>query len=310
MALHRRQRNTMPIKAVGFDWDETLFEIDRGKDFYINSAKYACKKGFEAVGLPADSVAKIKEPIERFVATAHGAVEQKQLMDEAMAILHVEPAKKEAFTKAFKVYYPQYRVSSDFTGKAHLIPGAKETLQFLQKRHIPFFIASNFDQETLRIQVRQALGDMISEKDIQERVLGHIEGQNPKPAPDILQRGFAALGVKPDKHSTFFVGNSVISDMPAAIRCGTMPILFTDKEKAAKASGQEEVEVRNFGLEEPLNSMIRRDSFDITKIQITDKEGSHMHMVPMAHDHVGLKEIFMRYIADFRDPAGQGQVRA
>ena len=155
----------------------------------------------------------------------------------------------------------------------------------------------------------------MSNNDIEKKVLGHVDGNQPKPAPDMVLRGFKSLGITPDRHSTFFVGNSVISDMPAAIRCGTMPILFTDKEMATKAPGQEELEARNFSLEEPLKTLISRRNFDITKVQITEKgtktgeKVTSTHMIPMAQDHAGLKEIFMRYIADFRAPVSQGQAR-
>jgi hypothetical protein len=39
---------------------------------------------------------------------------------------------------------------------------------------------------------------------------------------------------------------------------------------ATKAPGQEELEARNFSLEEPLKTLISRRNFDITKEQITD----------------------------------------
>lgn len=315
MTAPHGQKNKTPIRAVGFDWDETLFAIDRGKDFYTQSVTYGCKKALEAIGRPPETLERFKGLFDVFTAGEKGAKERDALVDDAAAMLALQPTEREKFSAAFHYYYPHYRVSSDFTGKAHLIQGAKETLEFLQDHHIPFFIASNFDQNVLRIQVQQALGDMMSEQDIEEHVLGHVDGNQPKPAPDMVLRGFKSLGITPDRHSTFFVGNSVISDMPAAIRCGTMPILFTDKEMATKAPGQEELEARNFSLEEPLKTLISRRNFDITKVQITEKgtktgeKVTSTHMIPMAQDHAGLKEIFMRYIADFRAPVSQGQAR-
>lgn len=241
------------LHGIGFDWDETLFEIERDAEFYQNMAQYAVSHSFTDLSIVPTEAQKrqIDAAIQAFGAEKnHGSAQQTVLKSAISEALGLDDAKKAAFQDKFNMHYPDYRATPEFlrSGKAHLIEGAKEMLIFLKKNQVPFFIASNSEQASVRAAVKEFLGDVLTDAEINTYVLGAAKvavvsndgdykaGFPKKPDPQMLEHGFALIGAKPTpatRRQIYYIGNSINSDVVTALRAGVNPILFTGIEKAS-----------------------------------------------------------------------------
>lgn len=232
-----------PIRAVGFDWDETLFAIDReSPGYYTTMAEYALR----AMQLPIDWQQDIlcHDHIHHFeTETNHTSADLRRLSD---ALAKTLGADAETFHTAFAEHYIESRTQPEFlrARHAHMLPGALDTLQFLQQHHIPFFIASNSPQSSVRKLVKQLVVDangepLLSDAEINRVVLGTHAGLRRKPEKDMLDEGFSAVGIDAPDTRCFYIGNSIESDVIAAVRAGVRPILFTGVERAVSETPSE-----------------------------------------------------------------------
>jgi len=318
------------LRGVGFDWDETLFDIQRDSEFYYNSAQYAVSHSLADQHITPDETQKqaIEKALKAYGENEnHNQAAQKGLVASISQILKIPAESQEKMQYAFAQHYPDYRATPEFlrSGKAKLIDGAKQLLIFLKSEGVPFFIASNSEQGCVRAAVKEFLGDVLSDEEIKTRVLGtskvavesnsggYLDGFPRKPDPTMLKYGFSSIQANPDPQSRrgiYYVGNSVNSDVVTALRAGVSPILFTGIEKASgeqeeglvvtnnitKPGTAEEVAARMYDK----NGNPRRDAegeimhyrADVVTIDIEQHGSKKKHFVPVAHDHAELQRMF------------------
>ena len=299
------------LRGIGFDWDETLFEIERDAEFYQNMAKYAVSHSFTDLSIaPTEAQNKqIDNAIKAFGAEKnHGSTQQTALKTAICEALVLDDAKKAEFQHKFNMHYPDYRGTPEFleSGKAHLIKGAKEMLLFLKENHIPFFIASNSEQGSVRAAVKKFLVEagkeageagkeadkaVLTDTEINTFVLGaakvpvasndgdYTNGYPKKPNPKMLEDGFKLIDAQPTsatRRQIYYVGNSINSDVVTALRAGVNPILFTGIEKAS-SDPVEGIKVINNaereGTAEEVISRVRNPDGSYAR----DKSGKYIH---------------------------------
>ena len=323
------------LHGIGFDWDETLFEIERDAEFYQNMAQYAVSHSFNDLAItPTEAQQKqIDAAIKVFGAEKnHGSTQQTALKNAISEALGLDGTKKAAFQDKFNMHYPDYRATPEFlrSGKAHLIAGAKEMLIFLKKNQVPFFIASNSEQASVRAAVKEFLGDVLTDAEINTYVLGaakvavvsndgdYKQGFPKKPDPKMLERGFELIGAKPTpatQRQIYYIGNSINSDVVTALRAGVNPILFTGIEKASSDPVSGIKVINNAELEGTAEEVIsrvrnpdgtyKRDEQgkyvhrfdDVISIKIEDEKLKEKHpkdtyYIPVVNEHKDLLRMF------------------
>ncbi len=323
------------LHGIGFDWDETLFDIERDAEFYQNMAQYAVSHSFTDLAItPTEAQQKqIDAAIKVFGAEKnHGSTQQMALKSALSEALGLDDTKKAEFLHKFNMHYPDYRGTPEFlkSGKAHLIAGAKEMLVFLKKNQVPFFIASNSEQASVRAAVKEFLGDVLTDTEINTYVLGaakvpvasndgdYSQGFPKKPDPKMLEHGFALIGAQPTpatQRQIYYIGNSINSDVVTALRAGVNPILFTGIEKASSDPAPGIKVINNAereGTAEEIVSRVRnpdgsykRDEsgkyihqfHDVITVTIEDellqkKTSKNRYSIPVVNEHNDLRRMF------------------
>lgn len=171
----------------------------------------------------------------------HGKNDQDTFCNGVYAICGATAHSLEDFKTQFKKQYDACRSTPEFVKarNGHLLPGALETLLFLKKHDIPFFIASNSPQIAVRNVVRMMLNNpdgtpilaedgtpVLSNAEIDKVVFGDKARLSRKPNAEMLKAGFKAIGVQDNSRGAYYVGNNFKSDVLAALRCECRPILF------------------------------------------------------------------------------------
>lgn len=257
------------MQGIGFDWDETLYAIDRRKPNYY---KAMAKHGLEKCGITiTDEIDKKLEAFDR-QPEHHKAAQTtfaQHIFDTCGQDLSLKdkdgtPMTREKFVERFIHHYDLCRIHPDFLKEreAHLLDGAMDVLLFLRKHQIPFFIASNSPQEIVQSCVAQMIErtqqelhardpekypaeSLFTPEEIMEltskRVFGDKAGLKRKPDTEMLNAGFHSIGVNPKNRGAYYIGNNFQSDILAAIKQNCRPLMFHNEAISSEESSVEKI---------------------------------------------------------------------
>lgn len=181
------------VKDVGTDTPQFINKL------YIGNYNIKAKTIHEADGKEVIAPARIDEkPSDNPTYHAQARV---MIAEEALEVMekHLEKHKVDYATEI-------YRWS--------------ETLKLLREKNIPYAVVSNSSEKSIRRYIKEKMGE---DGKLFDGV--PIFGNSNKPDPTNIFKACGALGVKPSEH-VWFVGDTMRTDIKAAMKAGVHPILF------------------------------------------------------------------------------------
>lgn len=205
----------MPYQAVLIDIDDTLFDF-RASSFDALVATFgAYGVSFDERDMRAYEVYND----ELWRAYERGEVEKAALFVERFRLYFLERGLQLDPAAVNEMYLRQLGFG------AHLMPHAKELLQFLHGRY-KVFVVTNGDTNTQRSRIRlSGVGQYFDEIFISEQ-LGCR-----KPEAAFFDKVFAAVGEE-YRACSLLVGDSLSSDMQGGRNAGIATCFYGDRQKA------------------------------------------------------------------------------
>lgn len=170
----------MNYGAVLFDFDYTLGDA-------TSSIYEGFRYGFERMGYPIPTVTEVQGTVGRLLEDAF-----TDLTGEA------DPEKRKEFYRLFVDH-----VEAIQAGTTVLLPGALDLLRFLRGAGVKLGVVSSKRSSILK-ETLEFLGVL----ELLDYVVGGEQVKAPKPDPEGLERGIAALGA--DRDRVLYCGDTVI----------------------------------------------------------------------------------------------------
>ena len=191
----------MRYQAALFDFDYTLGDATA-------SIYEGFRYGFEQMGYPIPAVETVRGTVGR-------------LLEDAFTDLtgETDPVKRAEFYRLFVSHVEHIQAETTV-----LLPGAEDLLRFLHENGVKLGVVSSKRSAILKETLR-AKGVL----ELFDYVVGGEQVKEPKPHPQGLNEGIAALGV--DKSRVLYCGDTTIDAGTAqnagvdfcAVLCGTTP---------------------------------------------------------------------------------------
>lgn len=179
----------MRYQAALFDFDYTLGDA-------TSSIYEGFRFGFQQMGYPIPTLAEVRGTVGRLLEDAF-----TDLTGEA------DPKKRKEFYRLFIDHVEHIQASTTV-----LLPGALDLLRFLHGKGVKLGVVSS-KRSTILKETLEALGVL----ELMDYVVGGEQVKAPKPDPEGLNDGIAALGV--DKAHVLYCGDTTI-DAGAAQNAG------------------------------------------------------------------------------------------
>ncbi len=206
-------------KAVLFDWDGTIVEA---RDPALSTALEAtfaemARRGYAKLDYQS-------WPLERIKAISN-FLPRTLIRDTFL------PHGQDVADQALAIYIESYVTAATENANNKALSGAMETFAMLRRQGIPFAIISSKLQQFLDAECDVIL------KTLYPDVI--CRGDNPpapkKPDPAALRNVLQQLGVEPGK-DVWMVGDTVESDLEAAVNAGCCPVFFRTPDASAPKS--------------------------------------------------------------------------
>ncbi|MCC7301456.1 MAG: YjjG family noncanonical pyrimidine nucleotidase [Bacteroidia bacterium] len=221
---------------IFFDFDRTIWDYETNADEAIRelAVHYSlAARGIENTNLFITEYNKINDDLwERY---GKNEVTKEELRSQRFHL---------AFLKfGLKDFEMAQQISADFTvlacQKPHLVPGAKELLDYLKGRY-PIHLITNGFEETQKMKIKHArVGHYFDSMITSERA------QAKKPAKEIFE--FALRETGADPANSIMIGDHYELDALAAMKVGMDGVWFTNseiKESEATYTVQKLVELK------------------------------------------------------------------
>jgi|GEM_PF-209935 len=181
------------VKAVIFDWDETL---SQNRDLVVSSMNYVLK----SYSLPDwDTIKKEKR-------------DANKSLKENFPNFFGRDA-----DAAYDLYVTTYRANISHDLKP--VAGAPDVVAYLHSKQVPLFVVSNKD----KVLLEEEVSCLFSSSPF-IRILGNGDAEYNKPHPAPVYEALKVLDLHPNKDEIWLVGDSK-QDTDCALASGCVPVL-------------------------------------------------------------------------------------
>jgi REG-2-like HAD superfamily hydrolase len=202
----------MPIKAIFFDFGDTLVTLSPSKEeLFISAAR--------SMGLELD-LATVKRAYQ--IVDFHNKFSSVQVIDRSAFYQNYNEQLCEALgiSSYFEKLQPALKAQFQQHKGWALIEGAAEVLKQLHERGFPLALVANWDANL------SSLAEQLGVKQFFSLIVSSQEAGVEKPDPAIFQRALDQLALSAQTDQVLYVGNEYRADVLGARAAGLTPVLI------------------------------------------------------------------------------------